>query len=103
MGYHNRIGKNGYVYILSNCKRNMFYIGVTNDLEYRILQHKEGKGSAFTKRYKLKYLVYFEEYPNIKEAISREKQLKNWHHNWKRNLIKESNPSLKDLAKKYLK
>ena len=76
----------------------MFYIGVTSNLEGRILKHKRGKGSEFTNQYKLKYLVYIEEYPNIQEAISREKQLKNWHHNWKRNLIKRSNPSLKDLA-----
>ena len=98
MGYNNRSGKNGYVYILSNYKRNVFYIGVTGNLENRIREHKSDRGSKFTKKYNLKYLVYYEEFPNIIEAIDREKQLKNWRHKWKMNLIKQLNPSLKDLA-----
>ncbi len=98
MGYHDSKGMVGYVYILSNYGRNRFYIGVTSNLEGRIREHKNRKGSEFTKKYKLKYLVYYEEFPNIVEAIHREKQLKNWHHKWKVNLIKKLNPTLKDLA-----
>ncbi|MGK7371401.1 MAG: GIY-YIG nuclease family protein [Candidatus Halalkalibacterium sp. M3_1C_030] len=98
MGFHDSKGKVGYVYILSNYDRNLFYIGVTSNLENRIRDHRNKKGSEFTKKYNLKYLVYYEEFHNIPDAIHREKQLKNWHHDWKVNLIKRLNPSLKDLA-----
>lgn len=97
MSYHSYTGKNGYVYILANFKRNVLYIGVTHGLLERIWDHKVGKGCDFTKKYKVRYLVYFEKFPNINEAIQREKQLKNWHHKWKLNLIKKANPTLKDL------
>ena len=89
--------KNSYVYILSNIGRNVLYIGVTSDLQKRILQHKNGEGSEFTRKYKLKLLLYFEEFTDIHQAISREKQLKNWHKDWKWNLIRSENPELKDL------
>lgn len=88
----------GYVYILSNYKRNVFYIGVTNNLERRLAEHKESIGSKFTEKYKCKYLVYYEQFSNIEDAIRREKQLKNWHREWKINLIKSMNPDLKDLG-----
>ncbi|PAU93576.1 endonuclease [Aliifodinibius salipaludis] len=97
MGYRNSTGKNGFVYILSNHSRNVIYTGVTSELDERILDHRFGKGSRFTSKYNLKVLLYFEKYPNIDEAIEREKQLKNWHREWKFNLIKKSNPELKDL------
>ena len=97
MGYRNRDGKNGYVYIMSNYKRNVLYIGVTSDLEERVWLHKQGKGSKFSKKYKTTLLVYFEEYPNIVDAIHREKQLKNWHRDWKMNLIRKMNPTFRDL------
>ena len=58
---------------------------------------------GFTKKYKLKKLIYFEQYPNAKEAITREKQLKNWHRRWKINLIISVNPKLEDLYEKILK
>jgi len=60
--------------------------------------HSEGKGSDFTKRYNLTDLLYFEEFDDIREAIAREKQLKNWRREWKFNLIKKVNPDLKDLT-----
>jgi len=75
----------------------VLYIGVTADLTQRIWKHKQGLGSEFTKKYKLKYLIYYESHPHIRNAINREKQLKNWHREWKFNLIKETNPTLKDL------
>lgn len=86
----------GYVYILTNFKRSTLYIGVTNDLCTRIWDHKSGNGSKFTKKYKLTILIYFEEYANISDAIAREKQLKNWHSDWKWNLVKHQNPKLED-------
>lgn len=90
--------KNGYVYILSNYNRTALYIGMTNDIERRILEHKAGIGSEHTKKYQLKHLMYFEKFQIIKDAILREKQLKNWHKQWKWNLIKQNNPNLADLA-----
>jgi putative endonuclease len=74
------------------------YTGVTNNLERRVLEHKLGEGSKFTTKYKLSILIYFEEYEGINEAIAREKQLKNWHREWKWSLIKSENPELKDLS-----
>ena len=89
--------KKGYVYILSNFARTTLYIGVTSDLESRISEHRNGTGSQFTTRYKLHFLMYFEEFQSIQLAIAREKQLKRWHREWKINLIKTVNPELKDL------
>ena len=91
--------KKGYTYILSNYKRTVLYVGMTNDIESRVLQHKAGQGSRFTSKYKVIYLMHFESFPSINSAIEREKQLKNWHKEWKWNLIKENNPLLTDLAK----
>lgn len=90
--------KQGFVYILSNKNRTTLYIGVTNDLKRRILEHKSGKGSVFTSKYNLIDLVCFEKINGIGRAIEREKQLKNWKSEWKWELIKEENPELIDLA-----
>ncbi|MEC3964614.1 GIY-YIG nuclease family protein [Flagellimonas halotolerans] len=86
-----------FVYIMTNKYRTTFYIGVTSNLRKRVAEHYEEIGSKFTKRYRLTDLVYFETYSDINQAIAREKQLKNWHHDWKINLIKEQNPTLKTL------
>jgi putative endonuclease len=88
----------GYTYILSNYKRIVLYIGVTNDLYTRLHQHKNGEGSKFAARYKCFDLVHFEVYHRITDAIDREKQLKRWHKEWKWNLVKDHNPDLKDLS-----
>ena len=90
--------KEGFVYIMSNKMRTTLYIGVTGDLETRVLQHKTGYGSAFTSKYQLKHLMYYEKILGMQNAIDREKQLKRWHREWKWNLIKENNPELNDLA-----
>jgi putative endonuclease len=87
-----------YVYIMSNKGLTTMYIGVTNNLERRVLEHKLGKGSKFTTKYKLDRLIYLEEFEDVTNAIAREKQLKNWHRDWKWNLIKSLNPGLKDLS-----
>ena len=88
---------NGFVYILTNKHRNVLYIGVTNDLQKRVAEHKAGEGSVFTKRYIVHYLVWFEHHSNIMDAIAREKQLKNHHREWKYNLIRSENPDMIDL------
>lgn len=89
--------KKSFVYIMTNTYRTTFYIGVTLDLKKRVMEHIEGFGSTFTKKYNLKDLIYFEEFSDINQAIEREKQLKNWHRQWKLNLIKEQNPTLSTL------
>jgi len=89
--------KQGYIYIMTNKHRTTFYVGVTNSLESRVWQHLNGEGSEFVKRYKLFDLVYFEHFPVFRAAIDREKQFKNWHQDWKINLIKSINPEMKDL------
>ncbi|WP_167619008.1 GIY-YIG nuclease family protein [Maribellus sediminis] len=89
--------KGGYVYIMSNNSRTTIYIGVTADLKTRIADHKNGIGSEFTTKYKLTELIYYEDFPDIYQAIDREKQLKNWRRDWKINLIKSVNPDMNDL------
>ena len=89
------------VYILSNFARTVFYIGVTNNLVTRILQHRNNE-SIFTAKYKCHYLVYYEDYSDIRNAIAREKQLKNWKREWKIELIRKENPDLVDLAKDWM-
>jgi len=89
-----------YVYIMTNTKRGTLYIGVTNDLKRRMIEHKEGSVEGFTKKYDLKMLVYFQAYAYISQAIAREKQLKQWHRDWKINLIEEQNKEWDDLYEK---
>ena len=90
--------KQYYIYILTNKSNKVLYIGVTNDLERRMYEHKNKMVDGFTERYNLTKLVYFEETPDVKSAIEREKQLKNWHRDWKINLINSFNPQWKDLS-----
>jgi putative endonuclease len=86
---------------MTNYARSVLYIGVTNDIRLRVLQHKNGEGSVFTCKYKCHYLLHFEEYFQINEAIAREKQLKNWQRKWKDELIKKENPNLTDLSEQW--
>ncbi len=86
-----------YVYILSS-KTKVLYIGVTNTLERRIYEHKNKLIDGFTKKYNVDKLVYYEMFNNINDAINREKQLKNWHREWKINLIESVNKNWKDLS-----
>ena len=87
-----------YVYIITNRRNNVLYIGVTNNLKRRNYEHREKLISGFSKRYNLKKLVYYESTRDVKTAILREKQLKNWHREWKIRLITEFNPMWKDLS-----
>lgn len=90
-----------WVYILSNNSRTVLYIGVTNDLYRRYIEHKEGLVEGFTKKYKCHSLLYCEKYAQIEEAIAREKQLKGWRRLRKEQLIKSVNPFLVDWAKEW--
>jgi len=83
---------------MTNFNRSVLYIGVTNDIRLRVLQHKNGEGSIFTSKYKCYYLLHIEEYFQIDAAIASEKQLKNWQRKWKDELIRKENPDLKDLS-----
>ena len=85
-----------WVYIMSTRRDGVLYIGVTADLSRRIVQHREGKGSAFCRRYGLKRLVYAEEHDSIEDAIAREKAMK-VKRAWKIELIEGENPAWDDL------
>lgn len=92
--------KTYYIYILSNISK-MLYVGVTNDLERRIYQHKMKLKEGYTKKYNLHQLVYFEETDDIGRAIEREKSLKGWQRNKKVGLIESINPAWQDLAENW--
>ena len=88
-----------YTYILSNTSNSVLYIGVTNNLVRRFLEHKiKINETSFTARYSVHKLVHFECFSSIKDAIAREKQLKTWHRPWKENLIRKNNPTWDDLS-----
>ncbi len=72
------------VYILASGKRGTLYVGVTSDLIQRVWQHREGMIDGFTRQYKAKQLVYFEQHDSMIAAITREKQIKKWRRQWKR-------------------
>jgi putative endonuclease len=86
------------VYLLANGHYGAIYIGVTSDLIGRLWQHRNGVFPGFTKRYKVHRLVHYEVFGEMEPAILREKQLKNWHRQWKINLVNAENPEWVDLA-----
>jgi putative endonuclease len=86
------------VYIMTNYSETSLYIGVTSNLPKRVWEHKNKVVEGFTEKYNVDKLVYFETTDSIESAIKREKQLKNWHREWKINLIKEMNPDFRDLS-----
>ena len=88
-----------FVYIMSNKSSGVIYIGVTDNLDERVKEHKlKIRPNAFTARYNCYKLVYFEEYKNAVEAMIREKRMKKWKREWKVELIVEMNPSWMDLS-----
>lgn len=89
--------KRYYVYIMASRSKGATYIGVTGNLQHRIFQHREGLIDGYTKRFKIKRLVYYEDYSEISLAIDREKKLKKWKRFWKVALIEEHNPRWDDL------
>ena len=86
-----------YTYIMTNQSNTTLYIGVTNNIECRALEHIEGFGAAFTSKYKINKLVYFERYTEVLDAIKREKQLKGWKREKKVMLINQMNPEWNNL------
>ncbi|MDZ7612996.1 MAG: GIY-YIG nuclease family protein [Flavobacteriaceae bacterium] len=93
-----KVSHNYYVYILASKKDGVLYIGVTNDIKRRFLEHKNKLTKGFTSRYNVDKLVYLESFVNIKKAILREKQLKKWNRSWKIELIEKDNPEWINLA-----
>ena len=89
---------NFYVYILTNFKNNVLYIGVTNDITRRLSEHKLDIVEGFTKKYQCKKLVYYENFSDINQSIAREKYLKGKNRNFKIDLINSVNPNWKDLS-----
>ncbi len=89
------------VYIMTNAYNTVLYTGVTNDLQRRVLEHKNGKGGTFTKRYNINKLVFFEVTNRIEEAIAEEKRIKGGSRQKKIDLINSTNPEWKDLSTEY--
>ncbi len=92
--YHNY-----WVYILTNKPKGVLYTGVSGGIDDRMERYTKGEGGKFASKYKLKLLVYFEEFQFIEDAIKREKQIKNWRRQWKINLIEKDNPNWDNLWK----
>jgi putative endonuclease len=89
-----------FVYIMSNRSKTL-YTGITNNLIRRVREHKDGKASLFTTRYKLDRLVYFERFEDVRNAIEREKEIKGWLRIKKIALIVSVNPTWSDLSKEW--
>jgi putative endonuclease len=87
----------GWVYFMTNRRHGVLYVGVTSDLAKRAWEHREGVAEGFTRRYRLKRLVYAERHDDIRGAIQREKNLKHWPRAWKIELIESQNPEWADL------
>ena len=86
-----------YVYMLASQKNGTLYIGITNNLETRMYQHKNKLIKGFTSKYNVDKLVYYEVYNDIYDAILREKRMKKWERKWKIELIEKNNPEWEDL------
>jgi putative endonuclease len=87
-----------YVYILASRRNGTLYIGMTDDIARRMLEHQEGALPGFTKKYGVKTLVWFEAYDSREDAFRRERQMKKWNRAWKLRLIEASNPDWHDLT-----
>jgi len=95
LGFHSY-----YVYILTNKYRSTFYIGMTNNLKIRLQQHKNNidtKTKTFASTYNIEYLVFYEKFVWVQEAIAREKELKKWRRDKKLALIRDFNPKFEFL------
>ncbi len=90
--------KRYFVYILANRRRGVLYVGLTSQLNNRLMAHKNKLVPGFTAKYGVVILVYFEEYASIVEARAREAALKRWRREWKFALIEKINPEWQDLT-----
>ena len=87
---------------MASGKNGTLYIGVTSDLVRRVYEHKNHLVKGFTKKYDVTQLVYYEDTNEVWTALEREKQLKNWHRQWKINQIEKVNPGWRDLSDDFL-
>ena len=87
-----------YVYIMTNKSNSVLYVGVTNDLERRISEHKNHVVKGFTQKYNVEKCVYYEVFNKVKDALAAEKTLKGWRRERKFGLINSMNPEMKDLS-----
>jgi putative endonuclease len=87
-----------YVYLITNWNNKVMYVGVTNNLERRIYEHKKKLVKGFTKKYNVNKLVYFEETQDVTAAINREKEIKKWRREKKNQLVDRINPTWQDLS-----
>jgi putative endonuclease len=92
----------GWVYFMTNRRNGVLYVGVTSNLAKRAWEHREGVVEGFTRRYRLKRLVYAERHDDIRNAIQREKNIKHWPRAWKIELIESQNPQWTDLYESLL-
>jgi putative endonuclease len=90
--------KRYYVYLLTNWNDKVMYVGVTNDLQRRVFEHKNKLVKGFTEKYKVDKLVYFEETNDVNSALSREKEIKKWRREKKNDLVRQVNPNWNDLS-----
>ena len=90
-----------YVYILTNWNNKVMYVGVTNNLERRVYEHKQKLVDGFTKKYNINKLVYFNSTNDINSAIEREKQIKGWSRKRKNELVETENSKWEDLSAKW--
>ena len=90
-----------FVYIMTNKHHTVLYTGMTNNLERRVYEHKNGQGGYFTSKYKVHKLVYFEETSDVNSAIAREKQIKAGSRRKKIELINRANPQWLDLSEQF--
>jgi putative endonuclease len=91
-----------YVYMLTNERRTVLYIGVTGDLQSRLRQHQAAERPGFTQRYRVNRLVHYETYPDILTAIAREKKLKSWTRAKKNAVVETANAKWNDLSERIL-
>lgn len=91
-----------YVYILTNKSRRVLYTGITNDMPRRLFEHKnKNNPNSFTAKYNVFYIIYYEYFENVEEAIHREKEIKNWTRMKKLDLIRNFNPCMNFLNKQF--
>ena len=88
-----------FVYLMGSANGRAVYAGMTNDLIRRVREHKSGEIPGFTKRYRCHMLLYYEEYPNVRDAIAREKEIKGWLRVKKERLVASINPERVDLPR----
>ncbi|NOU18829.1 MAG: GIY-YIG nuclease family protein [Bacteroidales bacterium] len=82
---------------MTNSRDTVLYLGVTNDIKRRVIEHRTKQNEGFTKKYNCEKLVWFEKYEDIRLAIEQEKRMKKWKREYKDNIINSFNPEWKDL------